>query len=94
MLLNSKAHANGASQQPKTPPSWRKLLETLNRKLVLDWRKRQQSRAAVRLAIEDILYERLPECYSEELCEQKRDDVYQHVYANYWGAGQSVYAVA
>jgi type I restriction enzyme R subunit len=72
----------------------RKLLETLNRKLVLDWRKRQQSRAAVRLAIEDILYERLPECYSEELCEQKRDDVYQHVYANYWGAGQSVYAVA
>jgi hypothetical protein len=38
--------------------------------------------------------DRLPECYSEELCEQKRDDVYQHVYANYWGAGQSVYAVA
>jgi type I restriction enzyme R subunit len=70
------------------------LLDTLGRKLVLDWRKRQQSRAAVRLAIEDILYEWLPECYSEELCEQKRDDVYQHVYANYWGAGQSVYAAA
>jgi len=68
------------------------LLDALNRKLVLDWKKRQQSRAAVRLAIEDILYEQLPECYSEDLCEQKRDDVYQHVYANYWGAGQSVYA--
>jgi hypothetical protein len=39
-------------------------------------------------------YDRLPECYSEELCEQKRDDIYQHVYANYWGAGQSVYAAA
>jgi type I restriction enzyme R subunit len=69
-------------------------LDTLNRKLVLDWRKRQQSRAAVRLAIEDILYDQLPECYGEELCEQKRDDVYQHVYANYWGAGQSVYVAA
>ena len=73
----------------------RDLLTTLTKeKLVLDWRKRQQSRAAVRLAIEDILYEQLPERYSGELCDRKRDDVYQHVYSSYWGAGQSVYAVA
>jgi type I restriction enzyme R subunit len=69
------------------------LLTTLTKeKLVLDWQKRQQSRAAVRLAIEDILYDRLPERYTEDLCDQKRDDVYHHVYTNYWGAGQSVYA--
>ena len=73
----------------------RDLLTTLStEKLVLDWQKRQQSRAAVRLAIEDILYERLPERYTEELCDQKRDDIYHHVYANYWGAGRSVYATA
>ena len=63
-------------------------------KLILDWRKRQQSRAAVRLAIEDILYDHLPNPYTPELCDQKRDDVYQHIYANYYGAGQSIYTAA
>ena len=39
------------------------LLETLKKeKLVLDWRKRQQSRAAVRLSIDEIL-DRLPRSY-------------------------------
>ena len=93
ILTRPDVHLTGEEEQQVKQVA-RKLLETLNRKLVLDWQKRQQSRAAVRLAIEDILYERLPECYGDELCEQKRDDVYQHVYANYWGAGQSVYAVA
>jgi type I restriction enzyme R subunit len=60
--------------------------------LALDWQKRQRYRAAVRLAIGDMLYDRLPEGYSAELCEQKRDDVYSHVYRNYAGAGASVYA--
>ena len=72
----------------------RELLTTLSReKLVLDWRKRQQSRAAVRVAIEDTIW-RLPECYTDEMCRQKSAQVYQHVYDNYWGAGQSVYAMA
>jgi type I restriction enzyme R subunit len=73
----------------------RELLNKLTAELlVLDWRKRQQSRAAVRLAIETMLYDGLPERYSAEMCEQKRDDIYQHVYDNYYGAGQSIYAVA
>ncbi len=43
---------------------WHDLLETLkNEKLVLDWRKRQQSRAVVRLSIEEIL-DRLPLNYN------------------------------
>ena len=71
----------------------RELLTTLSReKLVLDWRKRQQSRAAVRVAIEDTIW-RLPECYTDEMCRQKSAQVYQHVYDNYWGAGQSIYAM-
>ncbi|MCG2728522.1 MAG: DUF3387 domain-containing protein, partial [Candidatus Methanoperedenaceae archaeon] len=49
----------------------KELLETLKKeKLVLDWRKRQQSRAAVRVSIEDIL-ERLPLTYTPELYHQK-----------------------
>jgi type I restriction enzyme R subunit len=69
------------------------MLDTLkSHKLVLDWRKRQQSRAAVELAIQDLVWQ-LPKCYTETLCEQKSTAVYQHVYDSYYGAGQSVYAV-
>ena len=46
----------------------RDLLETLKReKLVLDWRKRQQSRAAVRVTIEKVLDAGLPPAYSTEI---------------------------
>ena len=73
----------------------RKLLETLKEeKLVLDWRKRQQSRSAVRVLIEDMIW-KLPKGYSTDLCEEKSHAIYQHVYDKYWGAwdeGQSVYA--
>jgi type I restriction-modification system DNA methylase subunit len=50
--------------------------------------------AAVRLAIEDILYDHLPAPYTPELGNQKRDDIYQHIYDNYTGAGQSIYTAA
>ncbi len=70
------------------------LLDALKaHKLVLDWRKRQQSRAAVELAIQDLVWQ-LPKCYTDTLCQQKSAAVYQHVYDSYYGAGQSVYAVA
>jgi type I restriction enzyme R subunit len=47
------------------------LLETLkNEKLVLDWRKKQQSRASVRLTIETVLDE-LPRAFTKELYKQK-----------------------
>ena len=72
----------------------RKLLETLKReKLVLDWRKKQQSRADVRLTIQKILDELLPECYSEKLYDQKCEAVYQHIYDSYYGDGSSVYTM-
>jgi type I restriction enzyme R subunit len=73
----------------------RELLTTLKeQKLTLDWRKRQQSRAAVQVAIEDLVWT-LPEgCYTDEMCGEKSVAIYQHIYDNYWGAGQSVYAQA
>lgn len=72
----------------------RKQLATLkNRKLVLEWRNRQQSGAAVRVTIEDVL-DRLPEAYAPELYEQKCELTYQHVYESYFGDGRSIYAAA
>lgn len=72
----------------------RNLLETLKReKLVLDWRKRQQARASVRVAVLDGL-DRLPTVFTDEMYQTKSDLVYQHVYDCYFGQGKSVYAEA
>jgi len=69
-----------------------KLLEWLKReKLVLDWRKRQQTRADVFLTIQNILDEGLPESYAKPEYEEKCTLVYQHVYDSYYGSGKSVY---
>jgi len=73
----------------------RELLDILKQeKLVLDWRKRQQSRAQVRVTIEDIFDRGLPQAYTPELYQKKCDAVYHHVYESYYGAGKSVYALA
>lgn len=67
------------------------LISTLKaQKLVLDWRKRQQSRAAVKLCIEEFL-DKLPPVYSKELYRTKCEAVYQHVYDSYAEGGKSVY---
>jgi len=72
----------------------KQLLERLKReKLVLDWRKRQQTRADVFLTIQTILDEGLPECYTKPEFEEKCTLVYQHVYDSYYGSQKSVYAV-
>ena len=67
------------------------LLDTLKaERLVLDWRKRQQARAAVQMTIEQVL-DKLPEAFTPELYQQKCEVVYQHVYDSYYGASQSLY---
>jgi type I restriction enzyme R subunit len=72
----------------------RELLDTLKaERLVLDWRKRQQTRAGVQVTIRDTFY-KLPDAYSDELFHQKCQLVYQHVYDSYYGAARSVYSIA
>lgn len=67
------------------------LLTILKRdKIVLDWRKEQSTRAAVRVAVEETL-DRLPEAFTRQLYAQKCDAVYQHVFDSYWDDGHSVY---
>jgi len=69
----------------------RELLKTLrDEKLILDWRKRQQSRAAVKLCIETVL-DQLPQNYTQEMYEVKCEAVYQHVYESYFGEDQGIY---
>jgi type I restriction enzyme R subunit len=70
------------------------LLKVKTEKLVLDWRKRQQSRAEVQVTIDDILDRGLPEKFTREVYKQKCDLIYQHFYDNYFGEGRSVYAEA
>ena len=70
------------------------LLETLKRKkLVLDWRKKPQSRARVRLTVEEML-DKLPPAFSTELYLGKCEQVYQHIYDSYAGDGRSIYAAS
>jgi type I restriction enzyme, R subunit len=70
------------------------MLERLKKeKLVLDWRKRQQARADVKLTIETVLDE-LPRNYTPDVWQVKCDTVYQHVFDSYAGAGQSIYEMA
>jgi type I restriction enzyme, R subunit len=70
----------------------RELLETLKKeKLVLDWRKKQQTRACVRLRIQRYLSEHLPRSYDDLTFKQKCSIVFQHIYDNYKGDGESTY---
>ena len=60
----------------------RMLLQTLKEtKLVLDWQKKQRTRADVYTTVKTVLDE-LPRAYTPELYQQKCDTVYQHVYTD------------
>jgi type I restriction enzyme R subunit len=69
----------------------RELLNTLKaEKLVLDWRKHQQTRAAVEVTVRDWIW-RLPARYADAVCQEKTALVYQHIYDNYQSARQNTY---
>jgi len=61
-------------------------------KLVLDWRKRRTTRAAVRVAIEEMLDSGLPEKYTVDLFEQKCGALFQHLLEKYPQRDAGVYA--
>jgi type I restriction enzyme R subunit len=61
---------------------------------VLDWRKGQQTRAAVKVEIEKELDAGLPGSYGVELFQEKADAVFAHVLDSYWDDGGSVYSEA
>lgn len=70
----------------------KELIATLKTgKLVLDWRKRQQTRENVRLTVQKLLDEALPDSYTRQIYSQKCEEVYQHIYDSYYGDGRSIY---
>jgi type I restriction enzyme R subunit len=94
LLTKPEIKLNSADRD-KVKATARELLATLKaEKLVLDWRKRQQTRAEVRVTIEKLMDQRLPNAYTPELFDQKTNAIFQHVYDAYYGAGRSIYATA
>ena len=69
----------------------KKLLAHIEDKLVLDWKRRQQTRSAVRVAVRDVLDAELPEVYGPELFDRKVDTIFDHIHASYFDNGASVY---
>ena len=70
----------------------KKLLQYLkDNNLVIDWRKRQQSKAAVEITIKEVL-DSLPDRYSEDMYDQMCGAVYQHIYESYIDASMSIYS--
>lgn len=62
-------------------------------KFVLDWKRKEETRADVKITIRDMLYDNLPEpAYSEQDCEDRTQKVYFHIYDNYVDAKVNIYA--
>ena len=93
LLTKPEASLTNKEQQEVKKIATQLLITLKREKLSLDWRKRQQSRAAVKLAIEEVL-EQLPPSYSSDVYESKCQNVYQHIYDSYYGQGKSIYARA
>jgi type I restriction enzyme R subunit len=68
----------------------RKLMGHITERLVLDWRKKAETREAARVMVRDIL-EDLPEAYDPETWQRKSDAVFNHIFASYYDDGGSVY---
>ena len=71
----------------------RELLDALKReKLVLDWREKQQAKAAVMQTLKiAIRPPTLPGAYTKDIRAEKMARAYAHLYDHYYGAGRSAY---
>ena len=77
----------------KVKAAAKKLLGHIEEKLVLDWKRLQQSRSAVRVFVKDVLDAELPPAYGPEMFTRKVDAIFDHIYVSYGddGDGGSVY---
>lgn len=83
------------TQEAQVKKVVRELLTKLKRELlVLDWKQRQATRAAVEVAIQDTLDSGLPEVYDRALFSRKTAAVFEHVFSAYQGDGKSIYEEA
>jgi type I restriction enzyme R subunit len=87
----------GPELDPKEVEAIKKVCKDLLAKLktellVLAWRNKRTTRAAVRVEIEKMLDAGLPEKYTADLFESKCGALFQHVLEKYPEDGRSVYA--
>jgi len=79
------------AEQVEVKKACRDLLATLKReKLVLDWREKQQAKAAVMQTLR-MGMRPLPPKYTKDIRVEKLARAYAHVYDHYFGAGSSAY---
>jgi type I restriction enzyme R subunit len=94
-LLTREEVALSENEREQVKRVARELLATLKREqLTLDWKKRQQTRAQVREAVEKALDAGLPSAYTTDVYQRACGAVYQHLYDAYTDADHSVYAQA
>ena len=70
----------------------KKLLDRIADELVLDWKRKQKTRSAVKVAVRNMLDNELPDVYERELFDRKVNAVYEHIYTSYHNNGESVYS--
>ena len=68
----------------------KELTEKMQGILVIDWRKKQRTKARVKNMIEEVL-DGLPDSYDDELWPKTCSDVYMHIFEKYPGQGHSAY---
>jgi len=91
LLLKENLNPNQVEQVKKVAQELLAKLKT--EKFVLDWKRKEETRADVKITIRDMLYDNLPEpAYSEQDCEDRTQKVYFHIYDNYVDAKVNVYA--
>jgi len=91
LLLKKNLNPDETEQVKKAAQELLDKLKT--EKFVLDWKRKEETRADVKITIRDMLYDNLPEpAYSEQDCENRTQKVYFHIYDNYVDAKINVYA--
>ena len=79
-------------QRAVVKESAKALLEHLHERLVIDWRRKAETMAGVRVTIKGVLADSLPlDAYSVELFNEKVDAIFNHIVSSYGDEGTSVY---
>ena len=91
-ILTRPAPEMSAEERDEVKKVARELLDRVKNLLVLDWRRRTESRSQVKLAIEDVLDTGLPRVFTPEIYRGKCSAVFEHVYESYPERGMGVYA--
>jgi len=86
-----KENMNPAEEQEVKKVAKEMLQKLKDEKFVLDWKRREETRADVKVTILDLLYKNMPDSYSEPECDDRALKVYSHVYENYTDAKVNAY---